>query len=303
MWRDHEFENTKDRVQWIVGLIDYGDQATLGPNGGNDKIKMVKFQVVLDTDGYAYAEGQQNRVWTNPDGKCNKGDCYPGMYDVPVLEKSTNTADVPVANYKVRRLEFVNMELGDAPPEEKSVDFIATEDAYLTNHDDGVVVLQAGKWGEDIDVRRVLLTFGSICGGAINYDHCMAAKAFIDPDFTPTEFQKQWVFVVIEGRNQGYFKMCKVVVFNNGDGAVRMKTVIAGYIAMQRDLNDINTFDSMYHEIGEAWTNSNNMPIALAPTGGSLSGYGIGAINFDLAQEMSASLVGSHCGATEDYKK
>ena len=301
-WRDTEFDNTKDRVQWLVGVIDYGDSGQFGPDGGTDKIKIVKFQVVLDPDGYAYAEGQQNRVWTNPDGKCDKGACYPGMYDVPKLEKSTNAVDVPIADYKLSRLEYLNMELGDAPPTEHSRDFIATENKYLTNDDDGMVVFEPGTWGEDVDIRRVLLTFGSICGGAINYDHCMAAKAFVDPDFTPTEFQKQWVFVVVEGRAQGYFKMCKVVVFNNGDGAVRMKTVIAGYIAMDRDVANINTFDSMFHDIAEAWTNSNSMPVALVPTT-TATGYGIGAVNFDLAQEMSASLVGKGCGATEDYKK
>ena len=253
-------------------------------------------------DGYAYAEGQQNRVYTFPTGGCDKGMCYPGMHNVPKLEKSADTVDVPLADYKLSRLEYLNMELGDAPPIEKSWDFLSTESKYLTNSADGVVIMKAGEWGEDIDVRRVLLTFGSICGGAINYDHCMAAKAFVDPDFVPTEFEKQWVFVVIEGRNTGYFKMIKVIVFNNGDGAVRMKSVIAGYIAMERDTADINTFDSMYHDIGTAWKDSNNMPVALAPSATAV-GYGLGAVNFDLAREMSASLKGTHCGATADYKK
>ena len=59
--------------------------------------------------------------------------------------------------------------------------------------------------------------------------------------------------------------------------------------------NDINTFDNMQHDVAAAWSNRRNMPVALAQSTGKAKGYGIGAVNFELAQEMSASLVGSHC--------
>ena len=54
-WRDLEFPNTKDKVQWIVATMDYaaGTSGEFGPAGGTSKIKMVRFQVVLDPDGGA----------------------------------------------------------------------------------------------------------------------------------------------------------------------------------------------------------------------------------------------------------
>ena len=75
-----------------------------------------------------------------------------------------------------------------------------------------------------------------------------------------------------------------------------MKMLSAGFVEAARDVTNMDTFDCLYHDVSDAWARANNnMPVSLGPSSGSLSGYGVGAADFQLAQEMSASLKGGSC--------
>jgi hypothetical protein len=74
----------------------------------------------------------------------------------------------------------------------------------------------------------------------------------------------------------------------------------AGYISHVRNHNDIDTSDSMAYDVTDRYARRRFMPVAdcfahLCTSGLSPSGYGVGAIKFDIASEMSLSLKGVEC--------
>jgi hypothetical protein len=167
---------------------------------------------------------------------------------------------------------------------------VATQGRYLTSAAAGYPILQPEELGMDEDVRKVILTFAAVCGGAINYDHCLPGKAIIDKDFAPTSTEKRWIIAAVDGRGSVYFKMVKVSVFIAGDQSVRMRAVEAGYVETTLDGNNFDTYDSLYQDVPDAWARRNPMSAN--------DGYNIGAIDFQVAAAMSASLVGNEgCGA------
>jgi len=288
-YRDTKFAETADEARWIIAMMDLNPNGGSGPNGGVDTIKMVTFRVVRDpSDGHAYAVGQTNRDYRFPNGNCDKVDCYVGKHDVVSLE--SQATDVGQNDYKIDRLEYVSMMIGDTPPKQFSTNFVATQGRYLTSAAAGYPILQPEELGMDEDVRKVILTFAAVCGVAINYDHCLPGKAIIDRDFAPTSTEKRWIIAAVDGRSSVYFKMVKVSVFIAGDQSVRMRAVEAGYVSTTLDGNNFDTYDSLYQDVPDAWARRNQMSAN--------DGYNIGAIDFQVAAAMSMSLVSNEgCGA------
>ena len=124
------------------------------------------------------------------------------------------------------RLEYTKLSLGDAPPTGHNVVF---EPSFLTTSRE---ILASGAWGEDMDVRRVIIKNGVLCGASINYANCMFGKAFAlkstVPGYSgPTKTRKDWVFVVVE---HVWFKMIRVAITLNGD-SVHAEVIGAGYVS------------------------------------------------------------------------
>jgi len=277
---------------WIVATGDYS----------REFVKMVQVKVVVNsvsqtgkafvtgarfyrfstTDGYAYDH------WSTPpsnrDG-CKMGYCNVARYDVRKFwDKGTAQSGL-----NIQRLEFNKLSLGDAPPTPYNNVY---DGAFLFTSNQQI--LAPGQWGEDMDVRRVILKNGVLCGGSIAFSNCMFGKAFpVDPakvsDYSgPTKTKKQWMVIVIE---DVFFKMVRVEISLNANKGVDARVIDAGYVYHPRTA-DVLTSDSMSINGSEKWAQRNGMPAAADVNGG---GYGLGGFKFDLAAEMSTSLRGISC--------
>ena len=282
---------SKDEQIWIAAAIDYD----------REYVKMVRFIVKRDptteegsiymsdkkryelttTGGYAYQEwttGYSNRVG------CSKGYCNVARYDVPAFWD----AGSETTGFSATRLEYFIQTLGDAPPTSININY---DGQFLSTS--GTQIVAPGQWGEDMDVRRIIMKNAVLCGAAINHLNCMYGKAFplnaVSGYSGPSKTRKDWLFIVVE---HVYFKMVRISVTLAANKGVTATAVAAGYVEHVRDAADINTSDSMAYDGSAKWGARNNMDVAPNLDGG---GYGVGGIKFDIAAEMSASLRGVDC--------
>lgn len=295
--RDSTFIDDDAEARWTCGTVDYD----------LTKIKMVGIKVERRSDGSCYAtqtyakahafssaaaseyEYDFDDATHTSSGRCRNAACSAAKYPLgPIAQGSPDLAGLGAT-----RLEYVTLSFGDAPPDNK---FLNLNDRFLPDTSGGRVVHTYGD-NEDLDARRIIPKNAALCGGAINYANCfMSGKAFVDESFTPTKQEKRWIFVIVE---HVYFKMIRVSVTLDGLD-VRMRVVDAGYISHVRNANDIDTSDSMAYDVTDRYARRSFMPVAdcfahLCTSGLSSDGYGIGAIKFDIASEMSLSLKGVEC--------
>ena len=284
---------SKDEQIWIVAAIDYA----------REYVKMVRFIVKRDPSteqGSIYMSGKKRYSLTTTGGYdyqqwttaysnrigCSKGYCNVARYDVPAFWDAGSTT----TGFSATRLEYYVQTLGDAPPTSVNINF---DGQFLSTS--GTQIVAPGTWGEDMDVRRIIMKNAVLCGSAINYKNCMYGKAFalkaVSDYSGPSKTRKDWLFIVVE---HVYFKMVRISVTLSSDNGVTATAVAAGYVSHTRDANDINTSDSMAYDGSAKWAARNNMAVAPNLDG---SGYGVGGIKFDIAAEMSASLRAVDCGA------
>ena len=284
---------SKAEQKWIVAAIDYARefvkmvQLTIqrDPVTGHAKVWISgkRRYTFVTNGGYAYA--QVNTQWSNRIG-CSGEYCNAARYDIPNfwnlgVQTSAFTASLT-------RLEYTKLSLGDAPPTGHNVVF---EPSFLTTSRE---ILASGAWGEDMDVRRVIIKNGVLCGASINYANCMFGKAFAlkstVPGYSgPTKTRKDWVFVVVE---HVWFKMIRVAITLNGD-SVHAEVIGAGYVSHVRDPADLTTSDSMAYDASAKWIASASNQLVAADF--SANGYGLGGFKFDLAPEMFISLRDVDC--------
>ena len=295
--RDSTFTENDAEARWTCGTVDYD----------RSKIKMVGIKVERRSDGSCYATQTYAKAHTfsssaateyeydfddathTRSGQCRNAACSASKYPLgPIAQGSPNLAGLGAT-----RLEYVMLSFGDAPPANK---FLNLNDRFLPDTSGGLVVHTYGD-NEDLDARRIIPKNAALCGGAIYYANCfMSGKAFVDTSFTPTKQEKRWIFVIVE---HVYFKMIRISVTLDGHD-VRMRVVDAGYISHIRNANDIDTSDSMAYDVTDRYRRRRFMPVAdcfahLCTGGLSPDGYGVGAIKFDIASEMSFSLKGADC--------
>ena len=285
---------TKSQQDWIVGISDR--ERTL--------VKMARIRVKRDeitgtgkvwrletrkytlrrNAGYAYED------WNSPSGYgCMKQYCDVARYPLPSFwdQSSPNSG----GDYRVMRIEYTKLDLGDAPPQQ----FTVSLDERPLSPSVPKQLLAPGTWGEDLDVRRVILRSGTICGSWINYKNCMFANAVpVNPkhwdDYNgPTKNIKQWLILTMDG----YFKGQRIEVTVGTDGGVYARAIEARYISRSYDPDDPSTFDPLAYDLSEQMSKSTSR--ANIAEGYDDGGYGTGAITFHLAAEMSASLRGVSC--------
>ena len=295
--RDSTFTDDDAEARWTCGTVDYD----------RSKIKMVGIKVERRSDGSCYATQTYAKAHTFSSsaateyeydfddathtnrGQCRNAACSASKYPLgPIAQGSPDLAGLGAT-----RLEYVTLSFGDAPPDNK---FLNLNDRFLPDTSGGRVVHTYSD-NEDLDARRIIPKNAALCGSAIYYANCfMSGKAFVDESFTPTKQEKRWIFVIVE---HVYFKMIRISVTLDGHD-VRMRVMDAGYISHVRDANDIDTSDAMAYDVTDRYRRRNFMPVAdcfahLCTSGLSPNGYGIGAIKFDIASEMSLSLKGVEC--------
>ena len=290
---------SKNEQLWVIATIDYF----------RTEVKMAQIKVTRDPEtemakayivgrrkyilgknkGYAYEEWYKSYKGNG----CKKTYCNVARYDISKFWDNGSTA----SGFNVQRMEFTKMALGDAPPTAYNKQFSADGEIFLQGTP--TQILAPGEWGEDMDVRRVVLKNAVLCGGAINYENCMFGKAFpvdvkkfpasLKGSYNgPSKTEKQWFFVIIEDR---YFKMVRVSITLGEDQGVYARTVDAGYVEHFRT-SDVLTSDSMASDASAKFAQKSHMPVSPGYHGG---GYGVGAFKFDLAAEMSVSLRDVSC--------
>jgi len=284
-------EGSATEQLWIVAIGDYS----------REYVKMVQVKVVVDpvthqgkafvTESRRYTHksnaGYAYQHWTTPysnrDG-CKMGYCNVARYNIPTFWDQ----GVAFSGLSIQRMEFVKLSLGDSPPTAYNEVY---DGNFLTSNRQ---ILKPGEWGEDMDVRRVILKNGVLCGGAIHHKNCMFGKAFAADSKTvagyagPTKTSKQWLIIVIE---HNYFKMVRIEISLNANKGVDARVVDAGYVGHTRT-SDVLTSDSMANDGSAKWAQRSHMPVASSFDSG---GYGVGGIKFDLAAEMSTSLLTISC--------
>jgi len=284
---------SKDEQIWIVAAIDYA----------REFVKMVRFIVKRDPsteEGSIYMSGKKRyeltttggydyQEWSTPYSNrmgCSKGYCNVARYNIPAFWDAGSTT----TGFSATRLEYYIQTLGDAPPTSFNINF---DGQFLSMS--GTQIVAPNTWGEDMDVRRIIMKNAVLCGSAINHRNCMFGKAFalnaVSDYSGPSKTRKDWLFIVVE---HVYFKMVRVSVTLSSNNGVTATAVAAGYVDHIRDANDINTSDSMAYDGSAKWAARTHMDVAPNLDGG---GYGVGGIKFDIAAEMSASLRAVDCGA------
>jgi hypothetical protein len=158
-------------------------------------------------------------------------------------------------------------------------------------------LLAPGSWGEDLDVRRVIMRSGTLCGSAINHRNCMFSNAVaVNPahwsDYSgPSKTKKQWLIVLMDG----YFKAQRIEVFVGSDNGVYVKAVNAKWVVRGFDAADPTTFDPLAYDLSAQMSSSPNTMGVAEGSYSTGNGYGVGALTFQLAAEMSVSLRGISC--------
>jgi len=288
---------SKDQQDWIVGISDRE----------RNVVKMAKLRIKRDAvtglgkawtletrkytlrmnAGYAYEE------WSTPSHQttgCKMQYCNVARYPLPTFwDQSTANSG---GNFKVMRIEYTKLAQGDAPPRQ----FTVSLDTGMLSTTTPTQLLAPGSWGEDLDVRRVIMRSGTLCGGSINWKNCMFSNAVaVNPahwgDYSgPTNTKKQWLIVLMDG----YFKAQRVEVYLGSDKGVYVKAINAKWVVRGTDASDPTTFDPLAYDLSDEMSRSpNNMPVAEGSY--ESDGYGVGALTFQLAAEMSASLRGMGC--------
>ena len=288
---------SKNQQDWIVGVSDRErnvikmamirvsrDEVT-----GEGKVWRIgtRKHTLTTTGGYEYVQ------WNHPSSQgtgCKQMYCNVARYPLPSMWNSS--ASNSGGDYTVMRLQYTKLSLGDAPPTQ----FTSSFDSGLLSSSTPTQLLAPGTWGEDIDVRRVILRTGTLCGGSINWENCMFANAIpANPvhwsDYSgPTKTKKQWLIVLMDG----YFKMQRIEVTVGDDEGVYARGINAKYVVRSVDSSDPSTFDPLAYDLSQLLSASpQTQPIAQGSY--TSSGYGVGALTFQLAAEMSASLRGVSC--------
>ena len=236
--------------------------------------------------GYDYVEGTTH----DDDGTCKYASCSASRYPMGAI--AAGSPDFP--GLRATRIDFNRLAFGDAPPEEL---YAETNDPFLLGDD--YVLLAPGTWGEDMDVRRVVMKNAAMCGEWLGYGKCiMTSVAFADLEFTPTKFEKRWIFSLI---NDQMIKMVRVsVTYDESDGSVHARAMDARRVDHTRDPNDYLTSDSLAFDMSEKFHGGIDRPVAecfdfACEAGMESRGYGIGGLKYLLAPEMSLSLKGNTC--------
>lgn len=290
-------DGSLDSKDWIVGIGDRErsvikmafvrvkrDAVT-----GHAKMWMTETRkyTLQTNDDYPYQE------WNHPTPQgmgCKQMYCNVARYPLPTFwdQSSPNSGGA----FTVSRVEYTKLELGDAPPKQ----FTKSFDSGLLSSTVATEILAAGQLGDELDVRRIIIRSGTICGSWINNENCMFANAVAVNeahwnDYSgATKNSKQWLIVLMDG----YFKAQRIEVTLGSDGGVYARAIGARYIVRSTDAGDPSTFDPLAYDLSEQLAETlDTAPTAEGPY--SSSGYGVGALTFALAAGMSPSLRGVGC--------
>ena len=330
--KDTTFAESKNAVRWIVGGIDYWRMY----------LKMAKIEIYLENGrakvrfisqtrhtlgpnkGYPY-RSKGNKDWRVGDryvDGCTNVFCDPMQYDLSTLYGDSGNTEM--TQYIIKSILYRSLKLGDSAPtlhrlttgiqsepncaveactsaQRQSTHFL--EGTWSTGAYKERTLFPAGKWGPDVDVRRLTITSGVLCSTGQNMGHCMfaIARAF-DPGSSgwqgytgPTRTRKQYILASLVGAG---WKLARVEVFVDG-GALKIKALdtVLDHYRLASD-HDAVTGDGVLADISakyrlpartdklmrtgalDNWLNTNGQKM------------GVGGVYYELAGSMVPSLVG-----------
>ena len=295
--RDSTFTDDDAEARWTCGTVDYD----------RSKIKMVGIKVERRSDGSCYATQTYAKAHTFSSsaateyeydfddathtnrGQCRNAACSASKYPLgPIAQGSPDLAGLGAT-----RLEYVTLSFGDAPPDNK---FLNLNDRFLPDTSGGRVVHTYSD-NEDLDARRIIPKNAALCGGAIYYANCfMSGKAFVDESFTPTKQEK-----AVDLRHRRARTLQDDPHLRDTRRARRSHARDGRGVHQPRPRRQRHRHVRLdgvqrHRALQAPELHARRGCFAhLCTSGLSPSGYGIGAIKFDIASEMSLSLKGVEC--------
>jgi hypothetical protein len=276
-FKDTTYASTKTTARWLVA----GTEGT-----DTTQIKVAYVDVTLNEASGRLSMCVSSKKSVPFDGRCRYIECAPTNYDMAVkaAEEGREYSDALDLSSPL----FMTPRDGDAVPYEYFQGF--TNDAYLSTY----TMHEAGTWGKDVDVRRVILTAAATCGGSSYSGNCVGTfTPFVDTRFTPTADEQRWLLISFVGEVDTV-KMVSVRVYNEG-GAIKISAMDRAWWRHRNGFNSGTRSGFEYDPYAEGFD-----PVAAyaSPEGRadgvdrrfSDGGYGIGTLRWLLAVEMSPSL-------------
>jgi hypothetical protein len=273
--RDTTYAESKTQARWFVQSLEYSDR---------NNIRVIAVDVTLQ--GERIHVCQSNKMHIPLQSQCTYIDCSSSIYDIPSMQ---STAQSTSLSYSLTRLQYSIARVGDPRPAPGIIKFSNAK--YLTDD----VLYAAGTWGHDIDARRLIPISGGPCGQSIANGHCVGMYTVApDSGFTATANEKRWIL----GTISGHMKMVRIRVYvQNGAlkvAAIRAAYANSGYQSRQASAT-MGPLDRDPLRPGLDLNALWNSPVGSFSYAGSYSanGYGVGALKWMLAPEMSPSLAQS----------
>ena len=281
--RDTQFAGESEtHVRWLLSNVDgYPSRS---------QMHIVAIDVKMASNGTMYAcqADQKDYEW---DEDCTGIQCSTSIHDIPTLWRDASNVQKTYEQFYTTKLEWTIGRKGDSRGAEFEKAF--TDDAYLTTY----TIAQAGRWGEDIDVRRVIPTSAGACGSAWAAGTGCIRMFAVEPYVTvqPTATERLWLLGAVWG---DYVNMIQLRVFEDG-GALKVQAVTGGKAPSGNPVPADKTTAS-FHESFDAlrspngnltvlWDRSDRTtePVATSLTSG---GLGVGSLAWLLAPTMVPSL-------------
>lgn len=327
---DTTFPATKERKRWIASGVDYYRKY----------LKMVKVEIYIQSNtawikiiaetrhtfgtgkGYAYDTN------TNADWRigctggcrytgCGKVYCDPTRYDTPTLFNDPD--NTPMSGINLRQLQYKSLVVGDSAPTSVSIteqiDGLPSGSEHLLgwNAVGPQLLFGPGRWGPDLDVRRVLVKAGAICSRSTNMGNCMygiaqpfnpgGASGWPSRDhslgtyYGPTKDRKQWVLAALVGYG---WKIMRIEIYQQGGALYAIAIDSCNDHSMLASDYDEVTGDGILQDLSErfrtVYSGTSAWSGGLAPYEGwdddTRKNLNLGSLYFDLAGDMRPSLLG-----------
>ena len=269
-FKDTNYAASKQSARWLIAGVEGADMSM---------IKVATLDLTRGDDGRVTACVSSKKSIPFAGGRCRYIDCAPTKYDMArkTAEEGvgyTGALDVSAPLFMIPRA-------GDAVPTAHHVAF--TNDAYLTEY----TMHEAGTWGVDLDVRRIILTAAATCGGSSFSGNCVGTfTPFVDTTFANTKDEQRWVLVSYVGEADTV-KMVRVKVFNDG-GAVKIATISRAWKRHSKSGFDYDAYAAGFDAMDAFRNNDGGGPGADRKF--SDGGYGVGTLRWLKAVEMVPSL-------------
>lgn len=270
--RDNTYAESKTAARWFVQTIEYDDR---------NNIRVIALDVTLQNEHIHVCQAIKMKIPLQP--QCTYIGCSSSIYDVPAMQGSAQPTS---ADYSLTRLQYSIARVGDPRPSAGKIGFSNAK--YLTDDQ----LYAAGTWGQDIDARRLIPISGGPCGQSIMSGHCVGMYTVApDTSFTATANEKRWIL----GTISGHMKMVRIRVYVQ-NGALKVAAIRAAYANSGYETSAAAASRGPYDrdplrpdlDLNALW----NSPVGSFSFAGSYSGhgYGVGALKWMLAPEMSPSL-------------